>query len=47
MGSKDDECYKKESIDFFRSLINFKTNAKKSTRPTNFAVFSLFISINY
>ncbi len=44
MGSKDDEYYKKESIDFFRSLISSKINAKKSTRPTNFAVISLFIN---
>ncbi len=44
MGSKDDEYYKKESIDLLRSLINLKINANKSTRPTNFAVISLFMN---
>ncbi|CAG2119535.1 unnamed protein product, partial [Medioppia subpectinata] len=27
----------KDAIDFFRSLVNYKTSAGKSTRPTNFA----------
>ncbi|CAG2118834.1 unnamed protein product, partial [Medioppia subpectinata] len=28
----------RDAIDFFRSLVNYKTSAGKSTRPTNFAV---------
>ncbi|CAG2169514.1 unnamed protein product [Oppiella nova] len=37
MDQLNDEALRREAIQFFKSLINFKTNQGKSTRPHNFA----------